>query len=265
MDPTIQDIVVRADQLTRGSQLDLDSLAAMLRADAGWLRVFGLAIGWSQERLRSELRAEYATTSAKTISGRADEVVRFLDGHGLLAALARDRGRTWTFGDALVERYATRSSANRAIGAGRALENAVEAIVVSAGLPFAMRTTFVGRTDAAPCDLAIPGGGRDALIVCAVKGFDSTGSKLTDAAREVEAMAAVRRPTQYVFAIFDGIGWLRRQNDLRRVWALTESREIDGLFSLATLPAFATELQHAARRVGLVSDARQPGAESRTR
>jgi hypothetical protein len=45
-----------------------------------------------------------------------------------------------------------------------------------------------GRT--APCDLAIPG--TDAVIVVAARGFDSTGSKLTDAVREVEEMTDVR-------------------------------------------------------------------------
>ncbi len=45
-----------------------------------------------------------------------------------------------------------------------------------------------------------------APIAVAAKGFDSTGSKLTDSVREVEAMADVRLPTQFIMVVIDGIG-----------------------------------------------------------
>lgn len=89
------------------------------------------------------------------------------------------------------------------------------------GLPYATRTRFEGRNSrTAPCDLAVPGAGGAAQIVVAAKAFDSTGSKLTDAVREMEEMADVRRPSQFVMAVIDGIGWLSRANDLRRIHAL---------------------------------------------
>lgn len=91
-----------------------------------------------------------------------------------------------------------------------------------------------------------PVDGPGALIVCAVKGFDSTGSKLTDAVREVESMASVREPRQFVYAIVDGIGWLSRQADLRRIYTLWTLRSIAGMFSLAQLPDFHRELRQAA-------------------
>src|SRR5205823_1424695 len=94
--------------------------------------------------------------------------------------------------------------------------------------------------------LAIPESGAGALIVCAIKGFDSTGSKLTDAVREVESMAAVRDARQFVHAVVDGIGWLSRQADLRRIHTLWTDRDINGLFSLAQLPAFKADLEQAA-------------------
>lgn len=68
----------------------------------------------------------------------------------------------------------------------------------------------------APCDLAIPTGGAGARIVVAAKGFDSTGSKLTDAVREVEEIAERR------------------------------------LYTLATLGRFRDDLGDAARRLGLL-------------
>lgn len=119
----------------------------------------------------------------------------------------RDRSRQWSFAEILTERQSSRLRASGSIGRGRSLEDRVEALVAALGLPFKMRTSFVGIGGAtAPSDLAIPSGGPEAMIVCAIKGFDSTGSKLTDAAREVETLASTRLPRQFVFAVVDGMG-----------------------------------------------------------
>jgi hypothetical protein len=69
--------------------------------------------------------------------------------------------------------------------------------------------------------------------------------------REVEQMAAVRHPRQYVYAVFDGTGWLNRQNDLRKVHRLWEERYIDGLYALAHLPQLRDDLAAAAPRINL--------------
>lgn len=119
--------------------------------------------------------------------------------------------------------------------------------MTSLGLPYELRTRFQGRGADAPCDLAIPEGGAAAQIVCAAKGFDSTGSKLTDAVREIEEMANVRAPAQFVLAVVDGIGWHRRQADLVKIFGLYETRRIDGLYSLAMLDDFRAEVDQAAR------------------
>lgn len=88
---------------------------------------------------------------------------------------------------------------------------------------------------------------RDAQIVVAAKGFDSTGSKLTDAVREIQEMAAVRRPQQYVMAVIDGIGWKSRVADLKRIHQLWVDGDIDGMYTLATLDTFREDLRQAAR------------------
>jgi hypothetical protein len=119
-------------------------------------------------------------------------------------------------------------------------------------LPYDLRTTFEGRgSRRSPCDLAIPAGGVSAKIVCAAKGFDSTGSKLTDAVREIEAMAEVRLPNQFVFAVVDGIGWKSRKNDLRKIFELLSANSIDGLYTVALLNQFAADLDAAALRLNV--------------
>jgi hypothetical protein len=119
-------------------------------------------------------------------------------------------------------------------------------------LPHQLRTQFVGTAGRlAPCDVAIPGGGASTLIAIAVKGFDSTGSKLTDATREVESMADLRQPRQYIFAVVDGIGWHGRKSDLRRIYNLWVEHRIDGVYTLSRFGELREELKRAADRLGL--------------
>ncbi|ETW24051.1 hypothetical protein MGAST_10660 [Mycobacterium gastri 'Wayne'] len=77
--------------------------------------------------------------------------------------------------------------------------------------------------------------------------FDSTGSKLTDAVREIEEMADVRLPTQCIMAVIDGIGWKSRQADLRRIHFLWTNKQIDGMYTLSNLDQFRDDLALAAR------------------
>jgi hypothetical protein len=112
--------------------------------------------------------------------------------------------------------------------------------------------SFTGRNGrTAPCDLVIPNG-VEAEIAVAAKGFDSTGSKLTDAVREIEEMADVRLPRQFVIAVIDGIGWKSRQADLRRIFTLWENRQIDGMYTLVTHGVFRNDIEEAARLRGLL-------------
>ena len=92
----------------------------------------------------------------------------------------------------------------------------------------------------------------DEVGVVAAKGFDSTGSKLTDAVREIEEMADVRLPRQLVVAVIDGIGWKSRIADLRRIHDLWVNKQIDGMYSLSNLDDFRQDIQEFAYLRGLV-------------
>jgi len=129
---------------------------------------------------------------------QATEVIAMLDEqYDVVRLVSKQRHRTYDFGDVLVARAGTRRAAADAGATGRRVEDEIESVALDLGLPYDTRTRFEGQGgQTAPCDLAIPAGGAEAKIVVAAKGFDSTGSKLTDAVREVEEMAAKRRPTQ---------------------------------------------------------------------
>lgn len=230
------------------------NLAVLIQQHPEYVPALGLAVGISKEGLKNTLKHHLGTTGHVTLAREnPDSIIAMLDGeYDLLRLIEKQRGAAYDFGDLLVARAGTRTTAADAGQRGRQIEDEIEAVARDLGLPCETRTRFEGRGGVGPCDLAIPSGGNDALIVVAAKGFNSTGSKLTDAVTEIERMAEVRTPTQFVFAAIDGIGWKSRQADLRRIHRLWVDRRIDGMFNLATLDQFRTELEGAARRLGLL-------------
>jgi hypothetical protein len=243
-----------AEALSAMDRIDRKSLAALVEKHPEWVPTLGLAAGLSQEALKNLLKHRLDTSGWIMLARhRPAELIEALDEErALVAELEAQRNRAYGFGDVLIARASSRQSAGTAIAGGRAVEDAIEAVVRELKLPYALRTSFEGRASRrAPCDVAIPAGGDKAKIVCAAKGFDSTGSKLTDAVREIEAMAEVRLPNQFVFAVVDGIGWKSRKNDLRRIFNLLSTNSIDGLYSVGLLDEFAADVDAAARRLDI--------------
>ena len=247
----IRGIAVALGSLT---VVDRASLAAFVQGEPASVPVLGLAVGLTQEKLRNVLRHHLGTSAWSVLARtRPDELVAVLDEHyDVVRLVTVQRTRSYDFGDILVARSGTRRTATAAGATGRRVEDEIEAVARDLGLPYATRTRFQGRAGTAPCDLAIPGGGSDARIVVAAKGFESTGSKLTDAVREIQEMAEKRLPSQYVMAVIDGIGWKSRAQDLRRIYDLRASNQIDGLYTLAALGQFGTDIRLAAERLGLL-------------
>ena len=237
-----------SDNLAELDEITAASLTAWAASHPAWVNVLGLAVGLSQEKLKMILRHHLGTSGWVTLAReRPGELIDMLDrDFDLIRLITVQRHRTYDFGDILVARATTRTTATRAGASGRKIEDEIEAIASDLGLPCETRTRFTGRYGrTAPCDLVIPNGGNAAIAVAA-KGFDSTGSKLTDAVREIEEMADVRLPQQYIMAVIDGIGWKSRRADLRRIYRLWESEAINGMYSLATLDQFRHDLEEAA-------------------
>lgn len=234
--------------------VDQASLSSVIAENPAAVRTLGLAVGLSKEQLRTYLTRRLGTSGWVKIGRErpADVVAAFDEDFDIVTLIEVERRKQFDFADVLIARAVSRVSAGEAIAGGRFVEDAIEGVAVQLRLPHELRTRFVGRGNStAPCDLAVPSGGDAAKIVCAAKGFDSTGSKLSDAVREIEEMAEVRLPRQYVFAVVDGLGWHRRQADLRRIFALWEEKKIDGVFTVAMLADFESALDEAATRVGV--------------
>jgi hypothetical protein len=252
--PQAAEIKAAATSLTTLSEVSPAALTTWAADHPRWINVLGLAVGLSQEKLKNALKDHFNTSGWVALASEhpGDLVAMLEQEFDLVRLIQMQRNRAYDFGDVLVARAGTRQTATAAGASGRKVEDEIEAIAANLGLPYQTRTRFTGRNHrTAPCDLVIPTGD-DAAIAVAAKGFDSTGTILTNAGREIEEMADVRLPTQFIMAVIDGIGWKSRGGDLRRIYTLWERRQIDGMYTLATLDRFRDDLQHAARLRGLL-------------
>ena len=243
--PAAEEIREAVEALEALEGIDIDSVTAWAVTHPEQTYVLALVVGMSREKLTNQLRDWFSTGSWRkaALDHGADFITRLDEDFDLLRLLRAQRGETYSFGDVLVARAGTRATAASAGQSGRKIEGELEAIAQSLPLPYQPRTRFEGRNRrTAPADLAVPMGGRDCVIAVAAKGFDSTGSKLTDAVREIEEMADARTGGQVTLAVVDGIGWKGRMADLKRIWTLWDTGEIDGLYTLTTLDQFRDDL-----------------------
>lgn len=256
IDPEVDASVRRfVGELERLQDINRRSLAELISQDPDFVVHLASMVGLSQERLKRQLQVLTGSAAWVTRSREApEELIAALDDEfGVVDHVVSALSRDYTLADVLIARAASRSTAGRSIDAGRYLEDLVQEVIEVLGLPFEPRTQFVGRGgETAPADFAIPAGGRETRIAIGVKGFGSTGSKLTAACDEVARMVTVRQTNQYLFAVVDGVGWLGRTGDLARLVRMLEERQIDGLFPLQEFGAFEHALRDAAVRVRLL-------------
>ncbi|MEI2774968.1 MAG: hypothetical protein V9G19_03155 [Tetrasphaera sp.] len=200
--------------------IDVDRVAAWAIAHPEQTYVLALVVGLSREKLKNHLRNWFDTASWRkaALEQRAELVEKLDEEFDLFRLLRTQRNCAYTFGDILVARAGTRATATTAGQSGRKIEDELEAIAKSLNLPYVPRARFVGRNGrTAPADLAVPATGRECVIAVAAKGFDSTGSKLSDAVGEIEEMADARTGGQVALAVVDGMGWKGRIADLTRI------------------------------------------------
>ena len=246
------------EEVRRLGILDKRLLSRFIHDHPYALPLLASAGGLGQEQLKNQLKARFHSSGwIRLATANSDELVSFLDHeYDLVNQLNREITKDWSYSDVLVERLLwSKKHGASSVGRGRKVEDEIESLIRRIGVPYVMRTRFTGRgNNTAPCDCAIPAGNEHAEIVIGMKGFNSTGSKLTDAVVEIEKMANVRLPTQFVYAVVDGIGWLSRQADLRRIYKLWEEKQIDGVYTLSQMDQLEKELQEAVRikRIGLI-------------
>lgn len=191
----------------------------------------GGRMGW--QRLRSFARQEPAKMAAALAALDLPEVIQsHLD-------------RKWTAEDVLIERYKmTRGRAIAGQKRGRGLEDEVEAVLEKAGLPFERNITFSGhKGETAKCDFAVPTRSTPKVVIEA-KGFEATGSKLTDFLGDVLKIGRAKGYHMYFFLVTDGRGWHHRISDLRHLVDYHHEGLIDMIYTQSRLGQMADAASH---------------------
>jgi len=256
MDDQARELVVHIRQSVEelrllGRPIQAADLADALRDDVQFLDVCRLFLGKSQEqaahllcdqfggrrmnwgRLRSLARQDPERMANALVALELPEII----GAHLV--------RQWQAEDVLIERY--RMSRGRAIAGqqrGRGLEDEVQASLESRSVPFERGVTFVGKKGvSAKCDFAVPQR-RNPKVVIEAKGFEATGSKLTDFLGDVLKIGQAKDYHMYFFLVTDGRGWLNRVSDLRKIVEFHQEGLIDMVYTRMRLGELAEAIAH---------------------
>jgi hypothetical protein len=231
-----------------GRPPSVEELAALLRQHPDFLVIARLFMGVSQDRAASAfsqaLGSRLSWSGLRAQARQAPEMVaQAMETMGLPRAMWEQLERQWTIGDVINERY--RLLRERAIAGqqrGRQLEDRVRASLERIGVPFEYSVTFVGREgQTAKCDFAIPSGDRPKIVIEA-KGFEGTGSKVTDALGDILKIERARAMHMYFFVVLDGTGWHHRPNDLRNIVHAQNAGRIDMIYTTSRLDELEREV-----------------------
>jgi hypothetical protein len=233
-----------------GAELDAAALAILLKEQPLALDVLRLLAAEGQEpmahRICDALGGKRRSWDALRVLARKspDEMATALAAIGMPERVREQVWRQWTITDVLVDRY--KLGRGRAIAGqsrGRGLENEVEAILRGIPVPFETRVTFTGAGGVtAKCDFAIPTR-EEPLIVIEAKGYEATGSKLTDFLGDVLKIKQAKGYHMYLFVVTDGRGWFNRQSDLKRLIELHESGIVEMIYTRARLSQLAEHVR----------------------
>jgi hypothetical protein len=233
-----------------GPELDAVTLAALLKEQPLALDVLRLLAAEGQEpmahRICDALGGKRRGWDALRVLARKspEEMATALAAIGMPDRVREQVWRQWTINDVLVDRY--KLGRGRAIAGqsrGRGLENEVEAILRRIPVQFETRVTFTGAGGVtAKCDFAIPTR-EEPLIVIEAKGYEATGSKLTDFLGDVLKIKQAKGYHMYLFVVTDGRGWFNRQSDLKRLIELHESGIVEMIYTRARLSQLAEHVK----------------------
>lgn len=228
-----------------------EDLTAAMRDSPEFLDVCRLFLGKGQESVAHMLSEQLGMQSVtwsrlRSLARQApDRLAGAFAALGLPAVIDQHFSRSWQVEDILMERYMM--SRGRAIAGqkrGRRLEDDVGAVLTTAGVPFARGVTFTGKKGkTAKCDFAIPTKARPKVVIEA-KGFEATGSKLTDFLGDILKIAQAKDYHMYFFLVTDGRGWHNRVSDLRKIVEYQQEGLIDMMYTRQRLAELAAAVKH---------------------
>jgi hypothetical protein len=119
------------------------------------------------------------------------------------------------------------------------------------GDKYETRCQFTGiGTKTEKCDFAIPDR-RKPLILIEAKAYGATGSKQTDVVGDANKIIDAKRPDTPFILITDGITWMRRMSDLRKLIRLQNEGGIARIYTTKMAGRFEADLRQLKAEYGL--------------
>lgn len=256
MDDRARDVValvkVASEELRHAKRpITSGVLAGLLGRDPDFLDVCRLFLAKSQEAVAHELSDALGGESMGWARLRSharkepERMAQALVALDLPHTIQQQLDRQWRAEDILIERYKmTRGRAIAGQKRGRALEDEVEVVLKATGVPFERSVTFTGhKGETAKCDFAVPSRSTPKIVI-EVKGFEATGSKLTDFLGDVLKIGQAKSFHMYFFLVTDGRGWHHRVSDLRHLVQYHRDGIIDMIYTQQRLEALAQAARH---------------------
>lgn len=214
-----------------------------------------LFLGISKDEFQDRLGAIIGRENigSKSFAKNRSAYLEALQALELPAAMATAANFKPAWSDILIERL--RSGRGKAIKGqkrGRSLEDFTETIVREVfDDRYEIRCQFSGTgSKSGKCDFAIPNRHKP-LILIEAKAYGATGSKQTDVVGDANNIIDAKRPDTPFILITDGITWMRRISDLRKLIQLQNQGRITRIYTTKMAAQFEADLRRLKEEYGL--------------
>lgn len=229
-------------------QYDREDLFPLLDEDFKAAKtVARLILGLSKDEFEDALRAAGAGASTGITEYQRDRnaFVQRMETLGLLEKATDLVHRPVSWRDLLTERLRSgRGSAIKGQRRGRFLEDEVEGVVRTIFADkYDSRCRFIGATgrSSEKADFAIPSKQAPNILI-EVKAYGATGSKQTDILGDFQRIVLEKRDDTTLLLVTDGVSWMRRANDLRKLIVMQNHGQIARIYTLEMLDDLRSDL-----------------------
>ena len=206
------------------------------------LTVFRLFVGKSEDEFTLDFKKMLGNKPAGVKAVRHDResfLTALQSAFNLTEIIEQHIKRPVTFHDILLERLLRgRGRAIKGQQRGRSLEDFTEEIVGSVfgkrRVGYQIRCRFVGKggISTEKADFAIPTK-EDPQILIEAKAYGATGSKQTDILGDLSRINEQKRQDTTLLLVTDGVTWVLRANDLRKLIHMQNQGEISRIYTVA--------------------------------
>lgn len=246
LDPFGQRVIDFIHSLQEKQHYSLKDIQSLLTKDFDLaITIFRLVLGKSKDefnvacRLKSNLRL-----CLRNFEEKPTEFLQLMEAINVPGALTHEVNRPVTWRNILEERLiGGRGRALKGQSRGRFLEDAVEAKIKPIFKNYDVRCRFIGKSGISTekTDFAIPSR-KDPRILIEVKAYGATGSKQTDILGDLSRIVENKRHDTDLILVTDGLTWLDRSNDLRKIVAMQNKGYILKIYTQKMIGEFKEDL-----------------------